>query len=86
MPQDCDTLQKGRLTLILHPPQQETVRERWRAQGPRRRINSYAARFATGTEKGTITVKIDWLHDWDEAVSMARAARKPILVDVYKDN
>lgn len=36
--------------------------------------------------KGTITVKINWLHDWDEAVKTARAERKPMLVDVYKDN
>ena len=30
-------------------------------------------------------MSIDWLRDWDEAVRTGRATRKPILVDVYKD-
>jgi len=36
-------------------------------------------------QKGN-TMTIDWLRDWDEAVSAARKQRKPILLDVYQDN
>jgi hypothetical protein len=28
---------------------------------------------------------IDWLGDWDTAFTEARATRRPVLVDVWKD-
>ena len=30
--------------------------------------------------------QIAWLHDWNEAIAVARKLRRPILVDVYQDN
>lgn len=34
----------------------------------------------------TTPVSIRWEHDWDAALSRARAERKPLLVDVEKDH
>jgi hypothetical protein len=31
-------------------------------------------------------MSIDWLRDWETAVTAARAARKPIVLDVYQDS
>ncbi len=28
---------------------------------------------------------IPWLDDWDAALAAARAARTPVLIDVFKD-
>ena len=28
---------------------------------------------------------IPWLADWDAALAAARAERKPVLIDVFKD-
>lgn len=30
--------------------------------------------------------RIQWLHDWDEAVAQARRTRHPIVIDVYQDH
>jgi thioredoxin-related protein len=34
----------------------------------------------------TDTLTISWLTDWDDAVALARAQKKPIIIDVYQDN
>ena len=28
---------------------------------------------------------IAWLNDWDAALAAARASRRPVLIDVWKD-
>ena len=31
------------------------------------------------------TASIGWLDDWDAALAAARATRRPVLTDVWKD-
>ena len=34
---------------------------------------------------GSSAAPISWLTDWDAALDQARATRRPLLIDVWKD-
>jgi hypothetical protein len=37
------------------------------------------------TAEANLSLSIDWRFGWDAALAEARASRRPVLIDVFKD-